>query len=569
VLQTLHIQKLALIECAELSFGPGLNVLTGETGAGKSMIVDAVGLVLGGRASPDLVRTGADSALVEAVFELPTNEGAQQALEQMGLPVGENLVLSREIHRNGRSASRINGRLANLGMLQKLAQHLVDMHGQYEHQSLLRPSTQLLALDTFAGPELWATRSTYHQLYLRLRQLDERLQELAGDARDRARRLDLLRYEVNELERAALRSGEDQELSQRQRLMANRARLAESATGALHFLYGGRESAAGLLAASRAALSQGGRYDPALSRLANTVEQLGYQVEAVIEDLRIYCRGLEFDPSAAQEVEARLDQLAKLKRKYGDTVEEMLAYGARALQEMARLESAEELAAQVETERSHAKGLAARAAQELSTLRRSAAGALDRLLEDELAEVGMAGTKFGTSFGYQEHPDGLEVEGSSLAAGPWGTDQVEFTLSPNPGEPLRGLAKAASGGELSRVMLALRTVLARADQVPTLIFDEIDAGIGGRTAVAVADKLARLADDRQVLCVTHLAHIAARASRHLLVEKHVEDNRTSSRLAILTEAERPAELARMLGIEYAGPGAEHARELLLRGRQVM
>lgn len=569
MLQNLHIQKLALIDHAELSFGPGLNVLTGETGAGKSMIVDAVSLVLGGRASPDLVRTGAESALVEALFELQANEAARQALEQLGLPAGENLVLSREVHRNGRSASRINGRLANLGMLQKLAQHLVDMHGQYEHQSLLRPSTQLLALDTFGGPELADVRAGYHQLYLRLRQLEERLQELAGDARDRARRLDLLRYEVDELERAALRSGEDRELADRQRLMANRARLAESATGALHFLYGGQAAAASLLGAARAALSQGGRYDPALARLANTVEQVGYQVEAIIEDLRGYCRGLEFDPSSAQQVEARLDLLARLKRKYGDTVDDMLAYGARALQEMTRLEGAEELAVQVEAERSGVRRLAALAAQELSVRRRNAAAALDRLLEVELAEVGMAGTRFATAFGYQEHADGLEVDGSGLAAGPWGTDQVEFTLSPNPGEPLRGLAKVASGGELSRVMLALRTVLARADQVPTLIFDEIDAGIGGRTAAAVADKLACLAEDRQVLCVTHLAHIAARAGRHLLVEKHVEDNRTSSRLVVLKEAERPAELARMLGVEYAGAGAEHARELLMRGRQIM
>jgi DNA repair protein RecN (Recombination protein N) len=569
LLQTLHIQKLALIENAELSFGPGLNVLTGETGAGKSMIIDAVSLVLGGRTTPDLVRSGADSARVEALFELQANEAARLALEQLGLAAGDNLVLSREVHRNGRSACRVNGRLANLGMLQKLAPHLVDMHGQYEHQSLLRPSTQLLALDTFGGMELAAARASYHQLYVRLRQLDERLQELAGDARDRARRLDLLRYEVNELERAALRSGEDQELAAKQRLMANRARLADSATGALQFLYGGQSSVASLLGASRAALSQGGRYDPALARLANTVEQLGYQVEEIIEDLRGYCRGLEFDPAAAQEVEARLDLLARLKRKYGDTVDEMLAYLARALQELARLESAEELASQVEAERSGVKKSAARAAQELGARRRGAAASLDRLLEAELAEVGMAGTSFATAFGYQEHAGGLEVDGSCLAAGPWGVDQIEFTLSPNPGEPLRGLAKVASGGELSRVMLALRTVLARADQVPTLIFDEIDAGIGGRTAVAVADKLARLADDRQVLCVTHLAHIAARAGRHLLVEKHVEGNRTCSRLIILEEAQRPAELARMLGVEYEGAGAEHARELLMRGRQVM
>lgn len=571
MLLAVNIRDLALIDEVQLEFGPGLNVLTGETGAGKSIIIDALGLVLGARASAELVRTGAEVAVVEALFDVGDRPAVTRALTELGVDPGESLLVCREVQRSGRSLARVNGRLVSAGMLRELAALLVDVHGQHEHQSLLSGRAQLEALDACGGSELAQARDEFTTALGEHRRLRAALDEVAGDARQRARRLDLLRYELDELQRAALRPDEDIELARQQRLLANAERLSAAAARAYDLLYGGSsERPAGeLLGAAAGELAAAARLDPVLDELVKALEELGFQLEAVVDRLRRYRNGLDYEPAAVEAVESRLDLLSRLRRKYGDTVAEMLAYAQQAAAEIQRLEGAEALAERLEGELAVAGAKLTAAAAELSRRRRLAATELDRRLERELRELGMPDARFVIELGRDEDPQGLEVEGVRVSVRATGIDRVQFLIAPNPGEPPRGLARIASGGELARVMLGLRSVLAQLDDIPTLIFDEIDAGIGGLTARKVAEKLARVARSRQVLCVTHLAHIAAFAHRHLVVVKEAPAGRAITSVRPLADGERPREIARMLGVEYSGTGARHASELLAEAQRVM
>ncbi|MCS7283833.1 MAG: DNA repair protein RecN [Anaerolineae bacterium] len=595
MLSELHIRDFAIIDELHLSFAPGFTVLTGETGAGKSIIIDAVSLVLGGRADPTMVRAGADRALVEAVFrlELPRREAIRPILEREGLEGDEPdlLVLSREVRAEGRSICRINGRAVTLSLLREVAEGLVDIHGQSEHLSLLRVREHVFLLDRFAGLE--PLRARVADLVGRIRAVRRERAALEQDEKERARRIDLLQYQITEIEAANLRPGEEEELAEERVRLANAEHLALLLAEALRALdEGGTEGAAAtdLLGRAVRALEGLARIDGALAPRLQEAEELLYRLQDLADSLRDYRRRVEYNPRRLAEVEERLDHIRRLKRKYGATIAEVLEYARRAAEELETITHSEERIAELAAQEEQLLAELAHAALELSARRREAARRLAAGIERELQDLRMAGARFGVDFRWEEDPEGIPLtpdllaqyglEGPELLPGrvafdATGIDRVEFLVSPNPGEPLKPLAKIASGGETSRLMLALKAVLSRVDETPTLIFDEIDQGIGGRVGATVGEKLWRLSVAgpdgslaHQVLCVTHLPQLAGFGDRHLRVEKVVADGRTVTRVTVLEGPARVEELAQMLGA--SGESAYRSAEEILeeaRGRK--
>lgn len=570
MLAELVIENIALIDEARVAFGPGLNLLTGETGAGKSILIDALGLALGERASPDRVREGATAGRVDAVFVLDPGPpaGLQALLAEAGLEPDEDgrLILSREITRAGRSAARINGRPVTTALLRRVGAHLVEIHGQGDNQALLDPEQQLEWLDALAGADVARLRAQLAERVAALRQVGARLQALVADPRQRERELDLLRFQRDEIDGARLTPGEEEELTARRRLLAGAERLAQQLGAAYEELYAAGSSAADRLATAARALEEAAAVDPSLQDLARRVRGLEYEVEEAARDVRARADTVEHDPAALAQVEERLAQLQDLKRKYGETVEEILAYREQVAQRIAELEDAAQRAAALEAERRRLLEECGRLARRLHEARRRAAERLAQELRPILASLGMPGAGLSVAFRTVPDPDGVPWEDGSVRLTERGVDRVEFLLAANPGEPPRPLARAASGGERSRVMLALRSLHVAAGDVPTVVFDEVDAGVGGETAWAVGQRLARLAEHRQVLCVTHLAPISALADRHLAVHKETRGGRTRTRIRPLTGEERLRELARMLGTGVGEQGTDAARLLLERAR---
>jgi len=568
VLRRLAIRNLAVIETLDLELAPGFTVLTGETGAGKSIIVDAVALVLGGRASSDVIRTGCDATLVEAVFDLdPLPARLIEELREQDLLSADvhDITLTREVSRQRRNASRLNGRTIRAQSMQTLGQHLVDIHGQGDQLSLLDVRNHVDLLDRYG--ELTPLREAFGAQARELETLRRELEAMHQDSRALAQREDLLRYQVNEIEAARLRPGEEEELLQERHLLENAETLLDQSTEAYELLVGGRgqRSAMDQLGLAVKALEEVAKIDPSLVDAASTLESAYYQVEDVAHRLRGYREEIEFDPQRLGVVEDRLMLLASLKRKYGDSIAQILAYGEQASRELHALEHREE----------HAEGLLAREqallsalsdlGTQLSAARQEAAKGLANAVMAELAELQMEQTRFAVDLSWSEDADGVPVGEKRYAWTRRGLDRVEFLISPNPGEALHPLAGTASGGETSRLMLALKNVLSAADPTATLIFDEVDAGIGGRAGAVVGAKLARLAREHQVLCVTHLPQIAACAQQHLHVDKAVVDGRTVSTVRALTPDERVEELAVMLAGAATEASRQSARELLRRG----
>lgn len=572
MLAELVIENIALIDAAHVEFGPGLNLLTGETGAGKSILIDALGLALGERASPDRIRDGAEAGRVDAVFLLGQALGPKLAtlLEEAGLEPDEEgrLILTREITRAGRSTARINGRPVTTALLRQVGALLVEIHGQGDNQALLDPDQQLEWLDALAGPEVAALRAQLAEKVAALRELAARLRALAADPRERERELDLLRFQRDEIDAARLEPGEEEELATRRRLLAGAERLARHLAEAYETLYAAGSSAADRLAAAARALEEASTIDPDLASLARRVRGLEYEVEEAARDVRARAGAVEHDPAALAQVEERLARLQDLKRKYGDSVEEILAYRRQVAERIGELEDAAERVATLEADRRRVLAEGTDLARRLHQARRQAAQRLARDLQPILAALGMPGAGLSVAFQAVPDPDGVPWEGGPVRLTEKGVDRVEFLLAPNPGEAPRPLARAASGGERSRVMLALRSLHVTAGEVPTVIFDEVDTGVGGETAWAVGQRLAALSRARQVLCVTHLAPITALADRHLAVRKETRGGRTRTRIRILTGDERLEELARMLGTGSGEQGTGAARLLLERARRV-
>ncbi len=571
MLTELRIENFAIIDRLELHFQPGLITFTGETGAGKSIILDAIAAVIGGKADVTMIRAGADRALVEASFRLTpeTQPDVQELLEREGLlDEPDQLTLSREIRREGRSVARINGRAANLALVRELGAHLVDIHGQSEHLSLLNVRQHIHLLDRFAAcqPELEAYQSIYGQLQGVRREL-HRLRLAEQDAE---RRTDLLTYQLQEIEAAHLKPDEEATLRQERDRLANAEHLASSAQQALALLDEGTPDAPALTDLAGQVL----QLVSAISRIDSSQQSLTEQAGTIAElagdlahELRSYLDQIEFNPRRLAQVEERLDLLIKLQRKYGGSIEAALAFAQKAREELETIAHATERIAELEEKEARLLEELGRAALALSEKRREAARRLEEGVERELAELSMAGARFSVEFRTEPHPEGLPwAGGERVAFDATGCDRVEFLIAPNPGEGLKPLVKIASGGETSRLMLALKNVLAQADFIPTLIFDEIDQGIGGRVGGVVGEKLWMLGRRHAVLCVTHLPQLAAFGDQHFSVRKLVKGGRTLTQVRALADAERLEELALMLG----GAGEANlnaARETLTAARK--
>ena len=552
MLSLLHIEDIAVISQAEIAFGEGFNVLTGETGAGKSIVVDAIGAIIGGRTSRDLIRTGAKCARVTGVFGgLP----ALNWFEQYGIAPDENgeLLVERVIHPDGKNTCRVNGHPVLVTQLRELGSQLLNIHGQHDGQQLLDEETHLESLDNFA--HLSPQRQTYADAYERVKDLRSQLKAVQMDEGEKARRMDTLQHQIGELERAQLRVGEEAELTAQREILRNAERITDAVDQAWQALTGGEMSdgAVALLTNAENALTQGGRYSTELSELAQKVSQLRYAADDVAELVRDARSGLDFYPGQLDDVEERLDLLHRLKRKYGADEEEMLAYLDRCQTELDNIQFSDERREKLEREVAQAVQAAQQEAEQLSKARQKAARELSERIQQELSDLDMPRVRFEVEFGPVEGEDGLNE---------FGMDRVRFLMSANLGEDLKPINRIASGGELSRIMLALKNVLAETDCVTTMVFDEVDTGVSGRAATKVAQKLSQVARGRQVLCVTHLPQIAAMGDVHFSVEKGERDGRTYTRVEQLDRPRRREELARLSGGASTAILLEGAEELL-------
>ncbi len=535
MLSQLYIENIAVIEKASIEFEPGFTVLTGETGAGKSIIIDAINAVLGERISRDMVRSGARQALVSAVFR-SVNRRALEKLEEFGFPLDEEgaVILQRTVSQEGKSACRLNGRPATAAMLREIGVFLVNILGQHESYHLLSPDLHVEYLDQTGN--LQPLLAEYRRAYGKMRALRERLDALQQDDAQKARQIDLLQYQIQELEDAGLRPGEREELLAQRTVFQNSEKIARAVSAAYEALDGAGEEAGAVSASSAAAgsLEEAGRYLPAAAQVAERVRAAAYELEDCCAELRGFLSQVEVDPAELEQMEERLDVLYRLSRKYGETEEEMLAFLGRCRAELERITLSEEEAQRLEQAWRAARREAEALAQRLSQARAKTAAAFTRRVQEELAFLDMPGAVF-------------QIEQKPCALGPLGCDKVQFLISANPGEPARPLSKIASGGELSRMMLAVKTVLSGQDEIDTLIFDEIDTGISGSAAQKVGKKLQQVAGNRQVLCVTHLPQIAAMAGAHFLIEKRAVAGRTFTEVHPLDFEGRKRELSRMIG----------------------
>ncbi len=567
MLRRLSIRNLAVIEALDLDLPPGFTALTGETGAGKSIIVDAVGLVMGGRASSEVIRAGCDTTVVKAVFDagdLP--EEVLAGLRQEGLVVedSDEITLTREISRERRNASRLDGHTIRAQQMQALGQHLVDIHGQGDQLSLLQVRSHVDLLDRFA--DLNGLREEFSARARDLEALRRELEAIRQDSRTLAQREDLLRYQVNEIEAARLHFGEEEALLQERQVLGNAEQLLAQSAEAYELLSSGRDGRGALdqLGLAVRALEALAKIDSSLEEATSALETAYYQVEDVAHQLRDYREHVEFDPGRLAAIEDRLMLLATLKRKYGDSIDQILAYGERAARELHGLEHREEHVEELAEREASLVQVMSELGIRLSEARREAAEGLASAVMAELADLQMEQARFAVEITWSEDADGIPVGNARYAWTRRGLDRVEFLISANPGEGLRPLAYTASGGETSRLMLALKNVLSAADPTATLIFDEVDAGIGGRAGAVVGAKLASLARRHQVLCVTHLPQIAACAQHHIRVDKVLKGGRTISTARLLDPEERVNELAVMLSGAVTETSRQSARELLDR-----
>jgi DNA repair protein RecN (Recombination protein N) len=596
MLLELTIRDFAIIEQLRLQLDEHFNVFTGETGAGKSIIIDAVSMLLGEKAGADLVRTGAERASVEGVFAIgalptpsrmepqsdadgstPGDEGDPRAvlatlLAEYGLEVDEPmLILTREIHRSGRSTTRIDGRAMPLAVLQQVGRLLVDIHGQGEHLSLLRPEQHINFLDRYAG--LLPRRHALSALVAEWRTTRRELATLQQDERELERRMDLLRFQVEEIEGAHLQSDEIATLERERTMLTNAERLRELCALVTSALSSEDDmpAALDLITAARRSLQELARLDPQLQDQATALEEIGYRLEDIHASVRDYQENIENDPARLAVIEDRLDLINRLKRKYGPTIEDILRYGANAAAELERYTNrGERLLALQERDLALRQEIGTRAA-DLAIAREEAAQTLAAAMERELDDLNMRRARFRVDIQRQSSEDGAIVAPDqahgSLEPGVYafdatGIDHVQFLIAPNPGEPLKPLARIASGGETSRLMLALKSILSAADATPTLIFDEIDTGISGRSGQVVGEKLWRLAGNHQVICITHLPQIAALADRHFNVSKEIIGERTVTLVQELDHAQQAMEIGQMLGGALTEKTRQAALELL-------
>jgi DNA repair protein RecN (Recombination protein N) len=576
VLEEMRIRSLGVIEDAVVELSPGFTAVTGETGAGKTMVVTSLGLLLGGRADPALVRIGAKQAVVEGRITLGPDAPAALRAQEAGAELDDGeLLISRTVSAEGRSRAHVGGRGVPIGLLTELADALVAVHGQTDQQGLLRPARQREALDRYAGDAVAVPLVKYGSAYRRLREVADELDELTTRARERAQEADLLRFGVEEISAAEPQPGEDLELAAEAERLGHAEALASAATVAHSGLAGNPEDPEGvdagtLVAAAQRALDAVSGHDPVLADLAGRLGEVGILVGDVAGELAGYADNLDADPLRLAAVEERRAVLGHLVRKYGEHIDAVLAWGEDSAARLTELEGDDDRIAELTAERDGLRAELGGLAQHLTDGRREAADRFAAAVTAELAELAMPHARVTVALRQTEPADpaaGIEVDGRPVAYGPTGADEVELQLAPHPGSPARPIAKGASGGELSRVMLAVEVVFAGSDPVPTYLFDEVDAGVGGKAAVEVGRRLARLARTAQVIVVTHLPQVAAFADRQLLVEKTSDGSVTRSGVTVLEGEDRVRELSRMLaGLEDSELGRAHAEELLAAAR---
>lgn len=561
MLQSLYLENIALIEKLGIELFPGFNVLTGETGAGKSIIIDAVNFVLGERTSRDLIRNGAARAKVEAVFSLNEGDAAFAALDALGIEYdGNELILSRELSAAGRNACRVNGTLVPVASLKSVSDTLVDIHGQHEHQALLDAENHISYLDAYCHAESLPIIEKIDAIVSRRSELMLKRNSGFASEREREREMDMLRYQIEEIASANLEVGEEERLNAEKTVLLNAERI-RTALETAHMALSGAEEGSALSAIDTARRSM--RDIAALNKdyevLSDKIEELYYAAEDISFVLRDTSENVESDMQRLEEIEQRLKLISDLKRKYGRTVEDVIDFGKDAETKLNELENAEALAAELDAKLDKLKAEYNVAADELSKVRRAAGERLKRDVLNELKDLGMAKAMFDVALS--------DAYGGEPRKG--GRETAEFMLSANPGEPLKPLEKVASGGELSRIMLCFKSIFADNDRVPTLIFDEIDTGISGRTAAVVGEKMLGIAKKHQVICVTHLAQIAALADAHLMVRKYDDGKNTFVETRQLNEEEKVQRIAQMMDGESDSPSAlTHARELIARADKI-
>ena len=576
LLTSLSIKNYAIVDEVSLELKEGLNILTGETGAGKSVLINALLLSLGEDYSEDMLRTGADKLVIEAIFEVEKNSISYKRLKMFDLPIEEeSLILSREIQRDGKTKIRVNGRVIPLSSLKIISESLLDIHGQHETQSLFKEERQLDLLDRFGGSELLSLREKVEKLFYKLSNLEKEKNSLLIDEKEKTRRVEFLTFEIEEIERAKLEVTEDESLEKERLILANAQKLLDTLTEITYLLKGGEENlgALDLLKKGFKNLSEIAIFDKEnLDPILKEFEALTSHTGDLLYSLEGYKQRIEANPRRLSEVEDRLDQIKRLKKKYGNSITEVLSFKKRAEEELKGITHQEERIEELKREIERIKDELRVLCIELNKKRKEVAISFKKEIEKELKNLAMDKAIFEVVFSVSEDKNGitLEIDHKKLCLFPWGIDSIEFMISTNPGEEIKPLIKIASGGELSRIMLALKTVLAQLDEVPTLVFDEIDQGIGGKVGEMIGRKLKNIGKVRQVICITHLSQIASFADHHYFISKKIKNGRTNLEVKELKEKEKVLEVARMLaGTEITTLAIKHAEEMIKNAEKVI
>lgn len=562
---------MALINELNIEFEEGLNVLTGETGAGKSIIIEAIDLILGGYAASDLIRDGEGSLIIEGLFLLTPQE--KELINSLNLDieiVDEEgvLLIRREVNKKGRNKCWINQRLINLSTLQEIGKFLVDLHGQHNHQSLLDSSKHIDLMDNLGGDKIIKYRRELFDNYRRWREKSKKLFQLLKDKEENLKKVDFLKFQLEEIDKTSLVKGEDKVLEEEEMVLKNAEKIIETMEKANFILYeGGSEqsSVRDSLNEVSADLGEIASLDRRIEKIRENLKEVGYQFEDIVNEIVKYKDEINLDSQRIKEVEGRLNLINSLKSKYGSTIEEILAYRQKIYQELEAIDCSEDKLEKLKEEVNSLEDRISTISRDLNINRIKIAGDLQKMVVRELEDLNMKRCQFEVSINSYEDDSGIEIDGKKYKIGPKGIDDIEFMISPNVGERMRPLARIISGGEVSRIMLALKSILSEVDQVPTLIFDEIDSGVGARLGEVIAQKLKVLSKKRQVICVTHLPQIACRAGRHFYIEKYILNNQTGIKLIEMIGEERVKEIARMLdGSQMSEITIQHAQNMLDR-----
>ncbi len=568
MLLQLQIQNVAIIDRVDIEFETGLNVLTGETGAGKSIIIDSINAILGERISKDFIRTGKDKGMVEAVFQID-NEKFADLFESIGVDAEEDgtLIISRELTATGKNTCRINGKMATVSMLKLLGERLIDIHGQHDNQSLLRTESHIELLDSFAEENIHSIKEDYVNRLNSYRQIKNKLKSLAGDNNERARKIDLLKYQIDEIEKSQLVEGEEAELERQRDVLSNSERIIATLSKAYDLLGSGskiEKAVSDNINEVLSDLNDISGLDERYALVTKRIEVLYYELEDVVTEVRNMRDEIEYDPVLLEQIEERLDLIYRLKKKYGDTVKDVIEYSQEASKQLEDIINNEEIVNRLSADLKKESSELFKISKKLNTERAKAAKLLEDKIGIELEDLEMKNARFKVSIEFDDSED----YNNKRKFNQNGLDKVEFLISANVGQPLKPLSKIASGGEMSRIMLAIKTILANVDEMPTLIFDEIDIGISGKAAQKVGEKLSFISKNHQVISVTHLAQIACMGDNNHYIEKIAKGNITETKVKRLDEKEIRSEIARMIGgANISEITIKHAEEMLMNAKK--